>query len=335
MDEVNMAAQCKFFLRNYQVALFWIVFTRLRVMAQTDLNEVHVLPPAAARPSAENSGNQPVIRKSVDLVLVPVTITDKMNQMITGLDKENFKLYENKREQPIEHFSSEDAPVSIGIILDTSTSMNPKINRAQEAVREFCKAANPEDEYFLITFADQPNAATQFISDPEEFQRQLVYAVPHGKTALLDAVYLGLQKMDAAKHPRRALLIISDGGDNHSRYTEHEVVSQVKESNVAVYAIGIYDHSFPTEEELLGPRLLSTIAQVSGGRAFSVDDPNDLPAIASKVGEELRNQYVLGYRPQDMQRDGKWHNIRVKLQGSRRWSFLNVHARTGYYAPKQ
>ncbi len=330
-----MAARCKLFLRNYQVVLFWIVFTSLRVFAQIDLNDVHVVPRASVGQASDNSQNAATIRKSVDLVLVPVTITDNTDRLITGLDKENFKVYENKHEQPIQHFSSEDAPVSIGIILDTSSSMNPKISRAQEAVRDFCKTANPEDEYFLITFADRPNSATQFISDPDEFQRQLAYAVPHGKTALLDAVYLGLQKMHSAKHPRRALLIISDGGDNHSRYTEHEVVSQVKESDVAVYAIGIYDHTFPTEEEMLGPALLSNLAHVSGGRAFAVDDPNDLPAVASRVSEELRNQYVLGYRPQDMQRDGKWHKIRVKLLLPRHFSFLNVRARAGYYAPKQ
>lgn len=330
-----MAARYKLLMRNYQVVLFWIVFTSLRVLAQTDLNDVHVVTRTASEPSVENARGEATIRKSVDLVLVPVTITDKTDRLITGLDKENFKVYENKHEQPIQHFSSEDAPVSIGIVLDTSSSMNSKINRAQEAVREFCKNANPEDEYFLITFADQPNNATQFISNPEEFERQLVYAVPRGKTALLDAVYLGLQKMHDAKNPRRALLIISDGGDNHSRYTEHEIVSQVKESDVAVYSIGIYDRTFPTEEELLGPALLSSLAHFSGGRSFAVDDPADLPAVATRVSEELRNQYVLGYRPQEMKKDGKWHKIRVRLQIPKGWAFLTVRARSGYYAPKQ
>lgn len=330
-----MAARCKLFLRNYHVVLFWIVFTNVCAFTQTDINEVHI----ASRPAAvQKSGNykkRATIHKNVDLVLVPVTITDNMNRLITGLDKENFKLYENKREQPIQHFSSEDAPVSIGIILDTSSSMASKIARAQEAVRDFCKTATSQDEYFLITFADQPNGATQFISDPDKFQLQLAYAVPHGRTALLDAVYLGLQKMRTAKHARRALLIISDGGDNHSRYTKHEVVSQVKESDVAVYAIGIYDHSFPTQEEVFGPALLSNFAHVSGGRAFAIDDPNDLPIVAAEIGQELRNQYLLGYRPQGMQQDGKWHKIRVKLEVPKRVSLLKVRARAGYYAPKQ
>lgn len=330
-----MAARCKLFLCNYKFVFFWIVFISLRLFAQTDLNEAHIVSRTTAAHASGTSANQTTIRKNVDLVLVTVTITDKMNRLITGLDKENFKLYENKHEQDIQHFSSEDAPVSIGIILDTSSSMNPKIIRAQEAVRDFCKTANPQDEYFLITFADEPDDVTRFISSPDEFQRQLAYVTPHGRTALLDAVYLGLQKMESAKHARRALLIISDGGDNHSRYTERSVVSQVKESNVAVYAIGIYDHAFATQEEMLGPALLSNLAHVSGGQAFAIDDPQDLPSVASQIGEELRNQYVLGYRPQDTPRDGKWHKIRVKLEVPKRFSFLNVRARTGYYAPKQ
>ena len=332
-----MAARCKFVVVNYRLILFWIIFASLRVFAQSALDEVHIMPPKiiTSDSAANLRSTGPAIKKSVELVLVPVTITDNMNRLITGLDKGNFKVYENKREQQIQHFSNEDLPVSIGIILDTSGSMNTKIERAKEAVKAFCKNANPQDEYFLITFADQPNIAAEFTSDPEEFQRQLAYAVPHGRTALLDAIYLGLAKMRKAKQAKRALLIISDGGDNRSRYTEHEIVSQVKESDVTVYALGIYDHTFPTAEEFLGPALLSDIARVSGGRAFSVDDPNDLPTIATMVGQELRNQYVLGYRPENMPRDGKWHKIRVKLLVPHGLRFLSIHARVGYYAPKQ
>jgi Ca-activated chloride channel family protein len=333
-----MAARGKILWGSYQVVLFWVVLTTLRLWAQQDgLNQVHIVPrlsPAMVTTANADAGGGPVIKKNVDLVLVPVTITDKMDRVITGLDKQNFKVYENKREQEIKHFSSEDAPVSVGVILDTSGSMKTKIDRATDAVREFCKAANPQDEFFMITFADQPNLVGDFTSEAAAIYRPLVYVEPRGRTALLDAIYMGLQKMHSAKHQRRALLIISDGGDNRSRYTEHEILSQVKEADVMVYAIGIYDHSFPTEEEVLGPELLSAIASNSGGRAFSVDDPDDLPLIAAKVGEELRNQYVLGYRPQNNQRDGKWHKIRVKLQVPAGFALLHVRARTGYYAPK-
>jgi Ca-activated chloride channel homolog len=330
-----MAVRSKNLLGSYHLVVFWVVLLSLRIFAQQgDVPQVHVMPPpAVAGVQANHAGS--VIKKDVDLVLVPVTITDKDNNLITGLDKENFKLYENKHEQEIKHFSSEDMPVSIGIILDTSGSMKTKINRAQDAVRQFCDRANAQDEFFMITFADRPNTVGNFTSDPQKLEQNLFFVNAEGRTSLLDAIYLGLQKMNRAKYRRRALLIISDGGDNHSRYTEHEVISLVKEADVMVYAVGIYDHTFPTEEELLGPQLLSSIAEISGGRAFSVDDPDDLPPIAARVGEELRNQYVLGYRPNEIPRDGKWHKIRVKLQVPQGWRFLHVRAKTGYYAPEQ
>ncbi len=333
-----MAVRSRNILGSSQVVLFWFIFFSMRVFAQQmdDVPNVHILPPAGAMTTFPATGPiTPVIKKKVDLVLVPVTITDQSDRVITGLDKQNFKIYENKRQQEIQHFSSEDVPISVGIILDTSGSMKSKMARAKEAVQEFCKAANPQDEFFMITFANQPNLVGNFTTDPEQLERELFLVGTGGRTALLDAIYLGLNKMRQAKQPRRALLIISDGGDNRSRYTEHEVTSQVKEADVMVYAIGIYDHTFPTQEEALGPVLLSSIANVSGGEAFSVDDPDDLPAIASHVGQQLRNQYVLGYRPENIPRDGKWHKIRVKLLMPTGWKFLHVRARTGYYAPAQ
>lgn len=330
-----MAARSKILLGSYRIALFWIILTALRLGAQ-DLDQAHVMPPALSEVKANSfaATQSPVIRKNVDLVLVPVTITDRQAHVITGLNKQNFKLYENKKEQEIRHFSSEDAPVSIGIILDISGSMKSKIERATDAVREFCKAANPQDEFFMITFSDRPSMTGGFTSDIQTVARPLYYVDPHGRTALLDAIYLGLENMRHAKYSRRALLIISDGGDNHSRYTEHEVISQVKESDVAVYAIGIYDHTFPSEEEALGPALLAAVADVSGGRAFSIDDPDDLPVVATQIGEELRSQYLLGYRPKNTGRDGKWHKIRIRLQLPNGLALLLVRARTGYYAPK-
>jgi len=169
----------------------------------------------------------------------------------------------------------------------------------------------------------------------DEIQNKLVFTAPKGRTALLDAVYLGMHKMKEAKNQKKALLIISDGGDNHSRYTESEIKSQVKEADVMIYSIGIYDHSFPTIEEKLGPELLSEMSEVTGGRSFTIDNPNDLPDVASKIGMQLRNQYVLGYRPSQVQHDGKWHKIKVKLHIPKGLPPLQVYARTGYYAAAQ
>jgi Ca-activated chloride channel homolog len=272
------------------------------------------------------------IKVDVNLVLVPVSIVDPMNRQVTGLDKQNFVLFEGRERQELLHFSSEDAPVSLGAIFDVSGSMANKIERAREAVLEFFKTANPQDEFFMIAFADKPEEVTDFTQSVEDIQGRLVYTVPKGRTALLDAIYLGLSKMREAKYGKKALLIISDGGDNHSRYTESEIKNLVKESDVQIYAIGIYDHYFPTEEERLGPQLLSDITELTGGRAFSIDNPNDLADVATKIGIELRNQYVLGYRPTNPVHDGKWHKIRVKLTPPKGLPPLRVYAKTGYYA---
>jgi len=266
---------------------------------------------------------------------VPVTITDPLNRLVTGLDKDNFTVFEGKDQQEIKHFSSEDAPVSLGVIFDMSGSMSSKIERAREAVVEFFKTANPQDEFFMITFADKPQEVSDFTQSVEDIQGKLVYTIPKGRTALLDAIYLGISKMRQAKFSKKALLIISDGGDNHSRYTEGEIKSMVKEADVLIYAIGIYDHYFPTEEERLGPALLGEISELTGGRTFTIDNPNDLADVATKIGIELRNQYVLGYRPKNPIRDGKWRKIKVKLIPPKGLPPLRVYAKTGYYAPSQ
>jgi Ca-activated chloride channel homolog len=308
--------------------------------AQGSGEDVHVTP-RVEQPQTNN--DQPTvdpamqthtkpIKVDVNLVLVSVSIVDPLNRQVTGLDKGNFKVFEGKEKQEIRHFSSEDAPVSLGAIFDVSGSMADKIERAREAVLEFFKTANPQDEFFMIAFADKPEEVTDFTQSVEDIEGRLVYTVPKGRTALLDAIYLGLSKMREAKYEKRALLIISDGGDNHSRYTESELKNLVKESDVQIYAIGIYDHYFPTDEERLGPQLLSDITELTGGRAFSIDNPNDLADVATKVGIELRNQYVLGYRPTNPAHDGKWHKIRVKLTPPKGLPPLRVYAKTGYYA---
>jgi Ca-activated chloride channel family protein len=271
----------------------------------------------------------------VELVLVPVTITDPLGRIVTGLERERFAVYENKEQQEIRHLSSEDSPVSLGVIFDGSGSMSSKIERAREAVVEFFKMANPQDEFFMITISDQPQVIADFTQSVEDIQSQLVYTASKGRTALLDAIYLGVSKMRQAKYQRKALLIISDGGDNHSRYNEREIKSVVKEADVLIYAIGFYDHYFPTEEERLGPALLDELTEVTGGRAFTIDNPNDLADVATKIGIELRNQYVLGYRPKNPTHDGKWHRIRVKVIPPKGLPQLQVYAKTGYYAPSE
>ena len=313
-------------------------FSALYIFAQNSTEDVHVQPRPAPKPAeidpALKSHSKP-LSVNVEMVLVPVTITDPMNRLVTGLDRENFNLFEGKEQQEIKTFTSEDAPVSLGVIFDMSGSMSSKIERAREAVIEFFKTANPQDEFFMITFADKPEEISDFTTSVEDIQGKLVYTVPKGRTALLDAIYLGVSKMRQARYPKKALLIISDGGDNHSRYTEGEIRSMVKEADILIYAIGIYDHFFPTDEERLGPTLLSDITELTGGRAFTIDNPNDLADVSTKIGIELRNQYLLGYRPKNPVRDGKWRKIKVKLLPPKGLPPLRVYAKTGYYAPTE
>ena len=294
------------------------------------------IPPGGAVPSAAAlKAGFKTMHVDVNLVLVPVTITDPMNRLVTGLERENFVVMDNGEKQEIRHFSSEDAPVSLGVIFDMSGSMSDKIDRSKEAVVEFFKTANPDDEFFLVVFNDKPEMISDFTNSVEQIQGQLVYALPKGRTALMDAIYMGLAKMRQAKNQKKALLIISDGGDNHSRYTESEIQSMVKEADVQLYAIGIFSPNPSTLEEQTGPVTLSSITDVTGGRTFTVDNVNELADIATKIGVELRNQYVLGYRPTKPARDGKWRKIKVKLLPPKGLPPLSVYAKTGYYAPNE
>jgi VWFA-related protein len=302
-----------------------------------DESKVEITPRAkkGEAPPDNPRGN---IRVESTLVLIPVTVTDPLNRFVTGLERENFRLFEDKSEQKLTHFASEDAPLSVGLVFDTSGSMGSKLDKSRQAVAQFFKTANPEDEFFLIQFNDRPEVVVDFTTHVEDIQNRLTFTQSKGRTALLDAVYMALHKMKKAKNPRKALLIISDGGDNSSRYTESEIKKLVQEADVQIYAIGIFEPMGSrgrTPEELSGPGLLSEIAEQTGGRHFPVDNLNELPDVAAKIGMELRNQYILGYTPTNQGRDGKYRRVQVKLVQPRGLPPLRATWRLGYYAPTQ
>ena len=278
------------------------------------------------------------LQVDVNMVVVNVTVTDPFDRIVTGLDQENFQVYDEKVEQKIIAFSTEDSPISVGMIFDSSGSMGDKIQKSKDAALQFFKTSNPQDEFMLISFSNEPNLISGFTAKYENLQERLLTVKSSGRTALLDAVYLGLSEMKKATTSRRALLIISDGGDNHSRYTEADIKRAVKESDVQIYAVGIFEsmaNRARTNEEAGGPGLLAELAEVSGGRMFSVENTDELPDIAEKISIELRNQYVLGYKPSNLIRDGRWRRIRVKLNPPKGLPPLQVYSRTGYYAPTQ
>ncbi len=313
-----------------------------RVQSRSDDQKPSTLPPD------EQTGSHVTVRTpplhvppllvDVNMVVVNVTVTDPFDRIVTGLDQENFQVYDEKVEQKIVAFSTEDAPISVGMIFDCSGSMGDKIQKSKEAALQFFKTSNPQDEFMLISFSDRPDLISGFTAKYENLQERLLMVKSGGRTALLDAIYLGLSEMKKATTNRRALLVISDGGDNHSRYTENDIKRAVKESDVQIYAVGIFEPMTSrgrTTEEAGGPGLLAELSEVSGGRMFSVENTNELPDIAEKISIELRNQYVLGYKPSNLIRDGRWRRIRVKLNPPKGLPPLQVYSRTGYYAPTQ
>ena len=322
---------------SFDIALIVLSFSY--ASAQSTVDEVHVASNAAPvygggfrSPSYENAG---LIRKSVELVLVPVTVMDQANRIVTGLQEDNFHLSEDKHPQPIKNFWKEDEPVSVGVVLDVSGSMRDKLDRAQDAVKALLERSNPDDEFFLLTFADQPSLAQDFTQNVSDIQQWLMFVRSKGATSLLDAIVLAANNMKKARYRRKALLIISDGGDNRSRYTEKDVKALIRETDILVYSIGVFDREFRTQEERLGPELLGSISSLSGAGAYVLDNPNDLPRITSHIALELRNQYILGYSPQEPKRDGKWRKIKIRLRLPRGTPELHVQARTGYYSASQ
>jgi VWFA-related protein len=273
------------------------------------------------------------LRIDTNLVLVPVAVCDNRNRPVTGLEKQHFRVFDDNVEQTVTHFGMDDAPVSIGLVFDISGSMNNKLPLARQAVSEFLDTANPEDDFFLVEFNERPKLTAPLTRDYHEIESQLETTEAHGRTALLDATVLALHEMKRSGKGRKALLIVSDGGDNSSRYSAGELKNLVRESDAIIYAIGIYGLA-SSPEELAGPGLLTDIAEQSGGRHFAAE-LRDLPDIASKIGIELRNRYVLAYTPTNRQRDGRYHPVQVKLVPPRGMSSLRTSWRRGYYAPSE
>src|SRR5215471_15276259 len=291
--------------------------------------------PQRTRPTPKkDAGTAPPganIRVDTTLVLVPVSVNDPLNRPVSGLEKENFRVYQDTVEQEIVQFAMDDEPVAVGLVFDTSGSMGAKLTLSRMAAAQFFRISNPEDEFFLVEFDNSPYLRVPLTHDTGSIEDKLTFSRSHGSTALLDAVYLALHEMKHSKKNKKALLLITDGGDNHSRYSEREVTNLVRESDVLIYSIGVFGGG-NSLEELGGPGLLRHISEQTGGRLFEAAVP-ELPDTAKKIGIELRNRYILAYSPKNQQRDGKYHRITVKVVPPRGLPKLNAHWRLGYNAP--
>jgi Ca-activated chloride channel family protein len=272
----------------------------------------------------------PLFKVEVETVFVKVSVTDPLNRYVTGLEKEHFEVYEDKVQQTITQFSQQSAPISVGLIFDVSASMkdNNNIKKAKSAIARFLQSGNPEDEYFLITFNQKTTLVQSFTAQSSALQNDVAFQKPGGRTAMYDAVYMGLDQIKNAKNEKKALIIITDGEDNSSRYSPSEVREFAKESDVQIYAIG--------EEGKLGygRSEIQSLVSMTGGRTFFPNNFNELDYYIDLVHAELRTQYVLGYVPTNKAHDGKWRKIKVKLDAPEGLPKLIVHAKEGYYAPK-
>ena len=278
----------------------------------------------------------------VDVVLVNATVTDAQGHYVAKLEQEGFRLWEDRIEQKIEYFASEDIPQTVGILFDVSGSMHNKITVAQEAVMKFLQMGKRDDEFFLIQFNDRAELSIDFTSNFARLEKQLVTASADGNTALYDAIYLGLQKVRAAHNPRKALLLITDGEDNWSSYTLSEVKEFLKESDAQLYAIGIESwdsHPSLRPQERRDPRIarmvLKELSDISGGRAFFATSVADLDDICTRIAIELQSQYVLGFISTNTNKDGKWRKISLKVEPAKNSPRLYVRAKRGYYAPRR
>jgi Ca-activated chloride channel family protein len=304
-------------------------------------DEVHVPFPGTPTTPTAREAHGPVdamarsFRVDVNLVLVPVTVTDSLGRPVIALSQQDFTVYEGGKPQEIRYFTEEEAPISIAVLLDVSKSMSDKIDSERAAIVEFCNNANPDDEYFAITFSDHPRllaGPTQAIDDVE---RRLIAVEPGGPTAMLDAIYLAEFKLRSARYLRKAIIIISDGGDNASRYTLREIKNLVQESDAQIYAIGLFDtFFFNTLEERLGKKWLSEITDRTGGRTITVDNRAKLPQAAAAIGREMRNQYVLGYIP-GTKGDDRWRKIKVRVSSPAAKEPIQASYKQGYIAARR
>jgi Ca-activated chloride channel homolog len=312
-------------------ALFGVVL--LLSPCATAFQAVTITPRLAQKPSPEQ---QAVLHSDSSLVMIPTHVTTATGGSVTSLRRENFRLSEDNVEQSIVHFDQDDAPVSIGLLFDISGSMRDKMQKASEAVTALFKTANSEDEFFLIEFSDRAKLVVPFTPDSNELFRWISHIKPFGRTSLLDAIHLSLGQMKKARHNRKALIIVSDGGDNWSRHSAREVRNTLIESDVQLYAMGIFDPDYLSKHEAEtrnGPALLDDLARQTGGRHYPVDDINDLPTISAKIGKDLRNEYLLGYYSAAIP-DGKYHQVRVNLSLPNDMPTLRTYYRKGYYAPQ-
>jgi Ca-activated chloride channel family protein len=290
--------------------------------------------PGGVSPEQKPGGQYRLPMPESELVSLTVTVTDGLDRLVNGLDKSNFEVYEDRVKQDISHFSFDDSPLNLGIVFDVSGSMKGmKLDRARDALKAFIQTSHSDDDFFLIGFNQRANLLAEF-TNGDALLNKLTLVDPGGQTALYDATYLGVEKVKQGRHNRHAILLISDGQDNSSRYSYGELRKRLKEAGVQIYCIGIVEMGGGAGGtlDMQGQAILEEIAQSTGGKAFFPKSGAELEEITTRIALELRHQYSIGYSPTNVKRDGQWHKIKVSVKPPRGWSNLRVKHKEGYYA---
>jgi|SRR5579872_4655496 len=326
-----------------RASLLFVLLLSPALTFQSDLSGPNIAPiriregtPRETRPSGVDLP-EPTLRVDSSLVLIPAQVTTREGSPIMDLKRKDFRIFEDGAEQEISYFAKDDAPVSIGLLLDSSGSMRNKKQKSSEAAAAFFRTANTEDEFFLIEFDERPRLAVPFTRDTDLLFNEISHTRPYGRTSLFDAIHMALGVMKAAQHERKALVILSDGGDNRSRRTFTAIKGDVLEADVQLYAMGIFDPggaSHNSREEAEGPQLLDQLAELTGGRHFPVLNLGTLADVSTRIGQLLRNRYLVGYNPKNGSRDGRYRGVTLDLAAPVD-AGVHVQYRKGYYAPQQ
>src|SRR2546422_8853941 len=309
------------------VAAFFVIALPALILARAGRGQ------KSQEASGEKGQNQ-TLKVDVDLVLMNATVTDSLNRYVSGLGQEHFQIWEDKLEQKIAYFSSEDVPISLGMIFDVSGSMKDKISTARDAAVTFLKTGNPKDEYFLVEFANRPEVAADFTTDVSKLQSKLIFTPAKGMTAMYDSVSLGLEKLKEGSNPKKALLLITDGEDNRSRYTFQNVKDFVKEQDAQIYAIGITDEwNSQLGAGHTGRAMIEELTDLTGGRAVFPGSVFELGDNCTKITVDPKKQNNIRDHSSKSAKDGKWRKLRMKINPPKGIQHLNVRSKSGYYAP--
>ncbi len=315
-----------------RLPLLFLITTTATTMIASDGPRLLTEGAAIRTPAAAKSAAS--IRVDVNMTLVPVTVLDRAGRNVTGLARENFRVIDGAASRPIVSFGQQDAPIAVGLVFDCSRSMTDKFKTAREAPAALYQELNTEDESFLVTVSSRPELRQDFTATFSDIRNALLFVHPNGTTSLIDGVYMALSHIRKSTKPRKALVVVSDGGDNDSRYTMNELASIATEADVQIFSICLYRDP-KTSEEAEGPALLGRLAQVTGGTTFLVDDINELRSAMGRIGVTLHSQYVLGYYPPDDAQKGKYRRIKVQVLLPEGTPKLHVFARAGYFVPQR